>query len=136
VRSRIGNSLGEPGPAVRRQSHPAAASILGTGGYRANPGLSNGFRAAVNGVRSIARKDATAAIAGGWGGFNDIGSENYPLVRPTDRSASSKRRAGALAARCPCRQRQQSEAKDVASDQKDAMSYARMSLGGNRPDGK
>ena len=42
-----------------------------------NPGLSNGCRAAVNLVRSIATKDATAAIAGGWGRFGDISSESF-----------------------------------------------------------
>ena len=42
-----------------------------------NPGLPNGFRAAVNLVRSIATKDATAAIAGGWGRFSDVSSENF-----------------------------------------------------------
>ena len=61
---------------------------------------SKGLRAAVKVVRSIASSDATAAIAGGFGRFNDIMSENCPFVRPSGRSASSKRRASALAARC------------------------------------
>jgi hypothetical protein len=60
----------------------------------------NGFRAAVKVVRSIASKDATAPIVGASGRFKDIISENCPLVRPSGRSAVSKRRASARAARC------------------------------------
>jgi hypothetical protein len=51
-------------------------------------------------VRSIASKDATAAIAGGSGRFSDISNENCPFVRSRGRRASSKRRARARAARC------------------------------------
>jgi len=65
-----------------------------------NARRSNGFNAAVNVVRSIASKDATAAIAGGFGWFSDIINENCPFVSPSDRSASSKCRAKARAARC------------------------------------
>jgi len=65
-----------------------------------NPRRCNGFKAAVNVVRSIANKDATAVMAGGSGRFSDISNENCPFVRSRDRSASSKRRARALAARC------------------------------------
>jgi hypothetical protein len=39
-------------------------------------------------------------MVGGSGRFNDIISEYCPLVRPSGRSASSKRRASARAARC------------------------------------
>ncbi len=53
-----------------RRSSGSAATVT-------NPGLSNGFRAAVYLVRSIATKDATAAIAGGWGRFSDISSESF-----------------------------------------------------------
>ena len=59
----------------------------------------SGFRAAVNVVRSIASKDATAPIVGASGRFKDIINENCPLVRPSGRSAVSKRRASARAAR-------------------------------------
>ena len=59
-----------------------------------------GFSAAVKVVRSIASSEATVAIPGGSGRFKDIMSENCPLVRPSGRSTSSKRRASALAARC------------------------------------
>ena len=65
-----------------------------------NPRLCNGFSAAVKVVRSIASKDATAAIAGGSGRFSDISNENCPFVRSRGRRASSKRRARARAARC------------------------------------
>jgi hypothetical protein len=41
-----------------------------------NPRRSNGFNAAVNVVRSMASKDATSAIAGGSGRFNDMSKEN------------------------------------------------------------
>jgi hypothetical protein len=60
----------------------------------------NGLRAAVNVVRSIPRRDETAPMSGGLGRFRDIMSENWPLVSPIGRRASSKRRASALAARC------------------------------------
>ena len=65
-----------------RRSPGSAATVT-------NPRRSNGFNAAVNVVRSIASKDATAAIAGGSGRFNDISNENCPFVRSSDRSASS-----------------------------------------------
>ena len=64
------------------------------------PRRCSGLRAAVNVVRSIARKDATAPIAGASGRFKDIINENCPLVRPRGRSALSKCRASARAARC------------------------------------
>ena len=60
----------------------------------------SGLRAAVNVVRSIASNDATDPIVGASGRFNDIISENCPLVRPSGRCAVSKRRASARAARC------------------------------------
>lgn len=60
----------------------------------------NGLRAAVNVVRSIPSSDATGPMSGGFGRFRDINRENWPLVSPTGRSASSKRRASARAARC------------------------------------
>jgi hypothetical protein len=58
------------------------------------------LRAAVNVVRSIPSKEATVPMSGGLGRFKDIISENWPLVSPIGRNASSKRRASALAARC------------------------------------
>ena len=51
-------------------------------------------------VRSIDRSDATDPMPGGSGRFSDIIIEYCPLVRPSGRSAWSKRRASALAARC------------------------------------
>jgi hypothetical protein len=60
----------------------------------------SGFRAAVKVVRSITSNDATAPIVGASGRFKDIISENCPLVIPSGRSALSKRRASARAARC------------------------------------
>jgi len=59
----------------------------------------SGFRAAVKVVRSIANNEATAPIAGGSGRFKDTISENCPFVRPSGRSALSKHRASARAAR-------------------------------------
>ena len=59
----------------------------------------SGFRAAVKVVRSIASNAATAPIVGASGRFKDIISENCPLVRPSGRSALSKCRASARAAR-------------------------------------
>ena len=44
--------------------------------------------------------DATAPMVGGVGWFSVIIIEYWPLVRPSGRSASSKRRASARAARC------------------------------------
>jgi len=60
----------------------------------------SGFKAAVKVVRSIASNRATAPMAGASGRFKDIINENCPLVRPSGRSALSKRRASARAARC------------------------------------
>jgi hypothetical protein len=59
----------------------------------------SGFSAAVKVVRSIASKEATAPIVGASGRFKDTISENCPLVRPSGRSALSKRRASVRAAR-------------------------------------
>jgi len=75
----------------------------------------NGFKAAVNVVRSIASNDATAPTVGGSGRFNDIISENCPLVSPSGRNASSKCRARARAVRCTWRQRQESRTRIVVS---------------------
>ncbi len=79
------------------------------------PRRCSGLRAAVNVVRSIARNEATDPIAGASGRFKDIINENCPLVRPRGRSALSKRRASARAARCTWRQRQQSRTRIVVS---------------------
>jgi len=75
----------------------------------------NGFRAAVKVVRSMASNDATAPIVGASGRFKDIIRENWPLVRPSGRSALSNRRASARAARCTWRQRQESRTRIVVS---------------------
>lgn len=75
----------------------------------------SGFRAAVKVVRSIASNDATTPIAGASGRFKDIISENCPWVRPSGRSALSKCRASARAARCTCRQRQESRTRIVVA---------------------
>jgi hypothetical protein len=64
------------------------------------PRRRSGFRAAVKVVLSIASNEATAPISGGSGRFKDIINENCPLVRPSGRSALSKRRASIRAARC------------------------------------
>jgi hypothetical protein len=79
------------------------------------PRRSRGLSAAVNVVRSIASSVATDAIPGGSGRFRDIMSENCPFVRPMGRSASSKRRARDLAARCTWRQRQDLRTRCVVS---------------------
>ena len=81
-----------------RQCHDTAAAV-------APPGPTNGMRAAVNVVLSISSSDATAPMSGSSGRLRDIINENCPLVSPLGRSASSERRASALAARCTCRQR-------------------------------
>jgi len=75
----------------------------------------SGLRAAVNVVRSMASSDATDAMPGASGRFNDISRENCPFVRPRGRRASSKRRASALAARWTCRHRQASRTRSVVS---------------------
>ena len=59
----------------------------------------SGLRAAVRVVRSIASNDATAPMVGASGRFKDIISENCPLVKRSGRSALSKCRASARAAR-------------------------------------
>jgi hypothetical protein len=71
-----------------------------SGATLTSPRRSSGFSAAVRVVRSMASSEATEAMAGGSGRFSDIISENWPFVRPKGRSASSKRRARARAARC------------------------------------
>lgn len=77
------------------------------------PRRCNGLRAAVNVVLSIPSSFAAPAMSGGSGRFSDIISENCPLVSPTGRRASSKRRASALAARCTCMQRHASRTRRV-----------------------
>jgi hypothetical protein len=100
VRSQIGtarlNNLIPLGDRASNRLRRSAVPVVTV----TNPRRSNGFNAAVNVVRSIASKDATSAIAGGSGRFSDISNENCPFVRFSDRSASSKRRAKARAARC------------------------------------
>jgi hypothetical protein len=81
---------------VIRRPRPSAGSAVTLTRRRRH----KGFRAAVKVVRSMASSKATAAIPDGFGRFRDIISENWPFVRPIGRSASSKRRASALAARC------------------------------------
>ena len=71
-------------------------------------------------VRSIARSAATEPIDGALGRFSDISSENCPLVSPTGRSASSKRRARARAARWAARHRQWSRTCSVVSNGTDS----------------
>lgn len=79
------------------------------------PRLSNGFKAAVSVVRSMASRDATGPIGGGAGRFSAMSRENCPFVRSNGRSTSSKRRANARAARCTCKHRQQSRTSNVVS---------------------
>ena len=122
VRKFFRRRSGSPGP---RQASTAACVLIHTGtawasnflpcGVNASrrarwstwsrvilirPRRCSGLRAAVKVVRSIASNDATAPIAGASGRFNDIIIENCPFVRPSGRSAVSKRRARARAARC------------------------------------
>jgi len=80
-----------------------------------HPRRSSGFKAAVSVVWSIARSAVTDPMEVGAGLFSDIIRENWPLVSPKGRSASSKRRASARAARCTCRQRQVSRTNSVVS---------------------
>jgi len=80
-----------------------------------SPRRSNGLRAAVSVVRSIASRDATGPMDGGSGRFSEINNENWPFVSSNGRNASSKRRARRRAARWTCRQRQQSRTKSVVS---------------------
>jgi hypothetical protein len=80
---------------IRRPRRSAGSGVILT-----RPRRCRGLRAAVKVVRSMARRDATAVIPGGFGRFRDSSSENCPCVRPMGRSASSKRLASALAARC------------------------------------
>ena len=75
----------------------------------------SGFKAAVKVVRSIASNVATDPMVGASGRFKDTISENCPFVRPRGRSALSKHRASARAARSTCRQRQESRTKIVVS---------------------
>lgn len=79
------------------------------------PRRSRGFNAAVRVVRSMASREATGPIGGGSGLFSDMSSENCPLVSSKGRSASSKRRASARAARCTWRHRQRSRTNRVVS---------------------
>jgi hypothetical protein len=79
------------------------------------PRRSSGLMAAVRVVRSMPRREETDAMLADSGRLSDIRRENWPLVRPIGRSASSKRRASARAARCTCRQRQQSRTRRVVS---------------------
>ena len=87
----------------------------GSGAIFTSPRRSRGLSAAVNVVRSIASREATGPIGGGSGRFSDMRRENCPLVRSNGRSTSSKRRARTRAARCTCKQRQQSRTNKVVS---------------------
>ena len=89
------SSLRPFGVRVIRRARPS----VGSGVILTRPRRWRGLRAAVRVVRSIASSDATAAMPVGSGRLRDIMSENWPFVRSRGRSASSKRRASALAAR-------------------------------------
>ena len=80
-----------------------------------SPRRSSGFKFAVRVVRSIASSAATLPMVGGSGRFSDISSENWPLVRPSGRKASSNCRPTARDARCRCRHRQASRTILVAA---------------------
>jgi hypothetical protein len=101
-----------PGPVrlsrLPRRSEGSVATV-------SRPRRSSGLIAAVRVVRSMPRRDETDAMLAGSGRLSDIRRENWPLVRPIGRSASSKRRASARAALCTCRQRQQSRTRRVVS---------------------
>jgi hypothetical protein len=94
------DSVSEQASPLRRQFHQAPAPVSGATITLTRPRRSNSFSPAVKVVRSITSSDATAAIPGGFGWFSNISSENCPLVRSSGRSAPSKRRASARAARC------------------------------------
>ncbi len=85
-----------------RQFEPPAASVVGVDHDRdeAAP-LQQLERGGERGA-----EEATEPMVGGSGRFSDIIIEYCPLVRPMGRSATSKRRASARAARCRCRHRQ------------------------------
>ena len=94
---------------VTRRVRLSASSIV----TLTSPRRSRGFKLAVNVVRSIASRADTLPMVGGSSRLSDISSENCPFVRPNGRSAASKRRATARAARCKCRQRQVSRTSTV-----------------------
>ena len=99
------------GVKVRRRIRLSASSTATV----TRPRRSSGFRLAVKVVRSIASKADTSPMLAGCGRLSDISSENWPLVSPSGRSAASKRRATARAARCKCRHRQVSRTSSVIS---------------------
>jgi len=67
---------------ARRRLRRSASSIV----MVTSPRRSSGFRFAVRVVRSIASSAAILPSPGGSGWFNDISSENCPLVSPSGRS--------------------------------------------------
>jgi len=77
----------------RRRRSPASGRIATSRRRR------SGLSAAVRVVRSMASSAATAAMSGASDRLSDISNENWPLVKPTRRKASSKRRARTRAAR-------------------------------------
>ena len=87
----------------------------GSGAIFTRPRRSRGLSAAVSVVRSMAKREATGPIAGGSGRLSETSRENWPLVSSNGRNASSKRRARTRAARCTCKQRQQSRTSRVVS---------------------
>ncbi len=100
VLCQMGTACDEQGSSLWGERHQTGAAVGGVAVILTRPRRCKGLRAAVRVVRSIASSDATDAMPGGSGRFRDIMSENWPFVRLTGRSASSKRRASALAARC------------------------------------
>ena len=105
------------GVKVRRRVRLSALSAVTV----TKPRRLSGFRLAVKVVRSIASKADTLPMLAASGRFSDISNENCPLVSASGRSAASKRRATARAARCKCRHRQVSRTSSVIS--KDGSSY-------------
>ena len=110
------------GVARASRRRPAGVSVIrrprlssGSAVTTTRPRRSNGLSAAVSVVRSMASSDATDAIPAGFGRFSDIMSENCPLVRPSGRRTSSKRRASARAACWTWRQRHVSRTRSVVS---------------------
>jgi hypothetical protein len=87
------------GPAARSRARPASVRTrrrirrsAGSSRAASRPRCSSGLRLAVRVVRSIASNAATAPSVGGSGRLSAASNENWPLVKPTGRKASSNAR--------------------------------------------
>ena len=114
-RSGVGFSLTiRPVPATWRRLAGATGSFAPIVTFT-KPRRASGLRLAVSVVRSMASNDATLPMLAGSGRLSDINRENWPLLNPSGRNASSNRRASARAARCVWRHRQVSRTCRVVS---------------------